>query len=410
MRSYTAALAASPLLFLAVAGQGIIDNMAHFDTISGIASRFEGDYYVQNVRTGKYLYFDRPGDLTNLITGDERKPVQLGHDKSYGQSGRVWDHWEGTFVRGLNDKCMSAQWGEDQGVDVAGVSYACKVGPGSTGTDSLELAKQLWKLVPCGSGSGGDGAFTKAKTSDFKQLAAVEPKGDNNSGESKAAETATFEAKAPTHAAPTEQEEDSTPKETQAVDPKDRSTWVCRKDGKWLSEHPDYVTKAGRIECKDELEAYVKEHGKPVDDGIDPNDRTTWVCRKDGKWLSEHPEYVWEAGKIECRQRLLDYYAEHDQQKKRSSMPKQAQNLTRRTRRRSSDGPATHDSMKRHSELLAKRESSQTYCIIALDHLTDMTTRAVTGKTIPSFGGYLSVEMADWNKDDDSQHWRITPA
>lgn len=34
MRSYTAALAASPLFFLAVAGQGIIDNMAPFDTIS----------------------------------------------------------------------------------------------------------------------------------------------------------------------------------------------------------------------------------------------------------------------------------------------------------------------------------------------------------------------------------------
>ena len=50
------------------------------------------------------------------------------------------------------------------------------------------------------------------------------------------------------------------------------------------------MTKAGRIECKDELEAYIKEHGKPVDDGIDPNDRSTWVCRKDGKWLSEHPE------------------------------------------------------------------------------------------------------------------------
>lgn len=205
-----------------------------------LAARFEGDYYVQNVKTGKYLYFDRPGDLTNLITGDERNSIQLGHDKSYGQSGRVWDHWEGTFLRGLNDKCMSAQWGEDQGVDVAGVSYACKVGPGSTGTDSLELAKQLWKLVPCG---GGGGSFTTAKTSDFKQLAAVEPKGDDSSsGETKAAETATFEAKtqeAPTQAAPTEDEQDWTPKETQAVDPKDRSTWVCRKDGKWLSEHPE---------------------------------------------------------------------------------------------------------------------------------------------------------------------------
>lgn len=94
-------------------------------------------------------------------------------------------------------------------------------------------------------------------------------------------------------------------------------------------------------------------------------------------------------------------------------MPKQARNLTRRSRRRSSD-VALHASsssmMKRHSDLLAKRASSQTYCIIALDHLTDMTTRAVTGKTIPSFGGYLSVELADWNEGDDSQHWRITPA
>ena len=34
MRSYTAALAASPLFFLAVSAAGIVDNMAHFDTIS----------------------------------------------------------------------------------------------------------------------------------------------------------------------------------------------------------------------------------------------------------------------------------------------------------------------------------------------------------------------------------------
>lgn len=46
----------------------------------------------------------------------------------------------------------------------------------------------------------------------------------------------------------------------------------------------------GKIECKEDLEAYVKEHGKPVDDGIDPNDRTTWECKHDAQWLSEHPE------------------------------------------------------------------------------------------------------------------------
>ncbi|GAA5876774.1 hypothetical protein JCM3774_003470 [Rhodotorula dairenensis] len=398
MRSPAVCLAAVPLFALAVSAQGIIDNMGLFSSISDAAHSFAGDYYVQNVKTGKYMYFDRPGDLTNLIAGDERKPIQLGQDKAYGQSGRVWDHWDGTFFRGLNDKCMSAQWGE-QGVDVAGVSYACKVGPGSTGSDSLELAKQLWKLVPCGNGGGGrtggggEKSFSSASTADFKQLATVEPKDDSFSAE-KSAETATFEAKqgddGPATPEPSEtQQDDWAPEETQqAIDPKDRSTWVCRKDGKWLSEHPEYVTEAGRVECKDELDAYVKEHGWPVDDGIDPKDRTTWVCRKDGKWLSEHPDYVWKAGKVECQQRLLDYYAAHGQ-RKRSYMTKQS---------------------KRHAELAKRASSEQTYCIIALDHLTDMTTRAVTGKTIPSFGGYLSVELADWNKDDDAQHWRITPA
>lgn len=39
-----------------------------------------------------------------------------------------------------------------------------------------------------------------------------------------------------------------------------------------------------------------------------------------------------------------------------------------------------------------------------------MTTRALTEKTVASFGGYLSVELADFNKDDDSQHWVVTQA
>lgn len=210
------------------------------------AHTFNGDYYVQNVKTGQFMYFDRPGGLTNLIAGDARKTIQLGQDKAYGQSGRVWDHWDGTFFRGLNDKCMSAQWGE-QGVDIAGVSYACKVGPGMTGSDSLELAKQLWKLVPCGGGGGGGGgdeaAFSSTSTADFKQLAAVEPEAD---APQKAAETAMFESKQDdtANASSESQPEDWAPEkeETQAIDPKDRSTWVCRKDGKWLSEHPEYAS------------------------------------------------------------------------------------------------------------------------------------------------------------------------
>ncbi|GAA5984530.1 hypothetical protein JCM10908_003386 [Rhodotorula pacifica] len=400
MRSPAVTLAAMPLFALAVSAQGLIDNMVNFNMISDTAVTFDGNYYVQNVKTGKYLYFDRPDDTTNLITGDERRTIQLGHDKAYGQSGREWDHWEGTFFRGLNDKCMSAQWGE-HGTDVAGVSYACKVGPGSTGTDSLEVAKQFWKLVVCGkddnNNNGGEG--TSFMAADYKQLAAVESKGGDSSS-AKAAETATFEAKqeeaAPTSSPSSSGGSDSAP--SQAIDPKDRSTWVCRKDGKWLSEHPEYVTEGGRIECKDELDAYIKEHGKPVDDGIDPNDRSTWVCNHDAQWLSEHPDYVWKAGKIECRQRLLDFYAEHGK-KKRSYTTKEVRSLARRR----SVAPTTTTMKKRAT-------APDTYCIAALDHMKDMRTRALTGKTITSFGGYLSVELADWNKNDEAQHWRVIPA
>ncbi|POY75920.1 hypothetical protein BMF94_1003 [Rhodotorula taiwanensis] len=393
MRTY-ATLAAVPLLAVAVSAAGLIDNMKQFTAISNAAKTFDGDYYVRNVKTGKYLYFDRPDDTTNLITGDEKKTIQLGHDKAYGQSGRKWDTWDGTYFRGLNDKCLSAQWGE-HGTDVAGVSYGCKVGEGTTGSDSLELAKQLWRVIPCGVGSGsgsGSGSSDSAATADFRQLATVDTKSDDS--KPKAADTADFESPSDGSDA-AEAEQPAANESAGPVDPKDRSTWVCRKDGKWLSEHPDYVYEGGKIECKEDLEAYVKEHGKPVDDGIDPNDRTTWECKHDAQWLSEHPDYVWKAGKIECRQRLLDFYAKTGQ-KKRSYTTAEARAHSRR-------------SAKRHSEL-AKRGSEETFCIIALDHLTDMTTRALTEKTVASFGGYLSVELADFNKDDDSQHWVVTQA
>lgn len=53
-----------------------------------------------------------------------------------------------------------------------------------------------------------------------------------------------------------------------------------------------YVYKGGKIECKDELEAYIKEHGKPDNNGIDPHDRSTWTCHKDAEWLAKYPECV----------------------------------------------------------------------------------------------------------------------
>lgn len=197
------------------------------------ADKFDGDYYVRNVKTGKYLYFDRSNDKTNLITGDDKNTIQLGQDKQYGQSGRKWETWHGTYLRGGNDKCMSAQWGE-HGTDVAGVSYACKVGPGSTGSDSLETGKQFWKVVPCG---GDGGSSDSAATADFKHLN-VESKSDSAQGDDSGSSSSNGSS-SPSPSASS----DNQPKATQstAIDPKDRSTWVCHKDGKWLAEHPECV-------------------------------------------------------------------------------------------------------------------------------------------------------------------------
>lgn len=67
-----------------------------------------------------------PDDTTNIVAGNSRQPITLGQDAGHGQSGRKWESWEGTYFAGMS-KCMSAQWGHDEGYDVAAVSYACIV-------------------------------------------------------------------------------------------------------------------------------------------------------------------------------------------------------------------------------------------------------------------------------------------
>lgn len=121
---------------------------------------------------------------------------------------------------------------------------------------------------------------------------------------------------------------------------------------------------------------------------VDPRDRSTWVCRHEGKWLNRHPKYVTEAGHVECKDELEAYRA----------------SLKRRS----------HSSMarkyKRSSSLLQKRATSGRFCIIAEDHLKDMTTRAVGSSTVATYGGYTSQALVDWDASDINQQWDITPA
>ncbi|GAA5836847.1 hypothetical protein JCM9279_007677 [Rhodotorula babjevae] len=336
MLTTTTSLALLAVAGTAVNAAGIVDNLQLFSKLTSLAAtHYEGEYKIQNVATGDYLQFDRPGDTTNLVTSSSPNTVTLGHDSAYGQSGVKWDTWTGTYITGMS-KCVSAQWDADLGVDGAAVSYACKVGGSSDGSDSLEVAKQFWKLVPCGSSSSSsdDTSDDVADTDSSVQFNAA------SSGSSKVALAADFSS-----ASASSEKDDSTPSttssasaSTQSVDKHDRSTWVCRHDGKWLARHYRYVTEAGHIECKDELEAY---------------------------WAS---------------------------QKRRMSR-----------RSRLAHGKAV-DAARRE-----KRDDS-TYCIIAVDHLTDMTTRALTPDQISTFGGYSSLKLADWNENDSSQHWRIISA
>ncbi|GAA5916972.1 hypothetical protein JCM5296_004803 [Sporobolomyces johnsonii] len=342
MKTSTVSLALLSLVASSNA-QGIIDNIEAFAKLALESIELNGDYYLQNAQTGQYLYFDRPGDTTNLITGSSQNPITLGQDSAYGQSGELWDTWSGTYLTGL-EKCMSSQWGGD--VDAAAVSYACKVGPNPDGTDTLEVAKQFWKLIPCGSDDDSDdssssssassssasASATASSSSQYEQLNVKVDSSDSaataswSSDDSSASATSTSSASSA----------------TQSVNPEDRSTWVCRHPAKWLLRHPAYVTEAGHIECKTELEAAQAAQA---------------AQRK--RSLSSH-------------QRMTKY---------------------RRSEKRS----------------LEKRDS-QKVCIIAVDHATDMNFRALSSEVVTTAGDYLSVALADYDSSDEAQHWIVTSA
>ncbi|GAA5939197.1 uncharacterized protein JCM15063_004448 [Sporobolomyces koalae] len=252
----TSSLALLTLAASAVHAQGIIDNVKTFVKLTTQAIDLEGDYYVQNAKTGKYLYFDRPGDTTNLITGNDKQPVTLGQDSQYGQSGVKWQTWAGTFIQGLQ-KCASSQWGHDEGHNIAAVSYACKVGGGKDGTDTLEVAKQFWKLVPCGSSNDDNDDASKKVVNLNAQVKLASTGSKPSASKSLAVSTPTSKD--------SDDDDDNVsgnkygawkPKQSKVLDKSDRSTWICRHPGWWLDRHPGYVTEGGHIECKDDLAAY----------------------------------------------------------------------------------------------------------------------------------------------------------
>ncbi|BGP03039.1 secreted protein [Rhodotorula toruloides] len=270
MKTVASALSVAALVAVARAG-GSIDNSAQAAQVASQASTLNGagNYVLTNVKTGKQLAFSRQGDTTDFYPGDGGDPVAIQFSGSMAR------------ISGGNNKCASAQWSADYegGVDYAAVSYACAVGDGQkTGTDTLEKTKQWWYLVPAG--SSGDSSSSSSSSSSppaptDNSNSDVVFAASSSSGTTRRIAAAKVASPSPAPSSSSssvsaEQAEynklgywtsssstiDAKVADVSGVDKNDRKTWLCRHPGWWLADHPDYVTKAGHVECASDLAAY----------------------------------------------------------------------------------------------------------------------------------------------------------
>ncbi|GAA5939331.1 uncharacterized protein JCM15063_004489 [Sporobolomyces koalae] len=370
MRTSTTALALSALVSYVKAG-GIIDNTAEAASILASASGLsgEGNYVITNVQTGQQLSFAREDGTTNFYPQSGGDPVAI---QFAGNAARI---------SGGNNKCASAQWSYDfeGGVDYAAVSYACAVGEGLlTGTDTLEKTKQWWYFVPAGttsddSSSSDKGALTADKLNALKGAKAAKVASQQVTSSAEAA------APAPSSEAPAPKAE-STPAASSPVSAPASGSSSSSSSGELSldqqkAKYGYYTTSASSISIKD------------VDvSKVNKQDKSTWICRHPGWWLARHSAYV--KKHVECASDLKAYLKDH---------PESARRLAKRA--------SHHDMAKK-----LQKKGQQTFYIIAVDHILDMSTRAIAGSSLSTFGGYTSTTLSLWNKGDNSQLWTVSSA
>lgn len=119
--------------------------------------------------------------------------------------------------------------------------------------------------------------------------------------------------------------------------------------------------------------------------------------------MCSHPGYVTYEGHVECAAELAAAQAANG-------------DCTRMSKR-------SHVSVARS---LQKRGAQQQYFLIAVDHILNQRTRAVTGDSIGTFGGYKSAKLDLWDQvcpttrtskfadrvsqSNPSQMWTVTAA
>ncbi|GAA5918663.1 hypothetical protein JCM5296_005461 [Sporobolomyces johnsonii] len=367
MRTFTTAVSIAALASVARSG-GIIDNAIEAAQIAASASTLSGagNYVFTNVATGQTLSFTRNGDTTDFYPQND------------GDSLAVQFAGNAARLSGGNNKCASAQWSYEfeGGVDYAAVSYACAVGSGLlTGTDTLEKTKQWWYLLPAGSTSSSD-ASSDASSSSSAAPSSTSSASDSSSTGATFNE-AEFNALAQSKAAKTSSSSSSSSAAPAASSSSSSSSADSTLDEQ-LAEDGYYTTSSSSIDIND------------VDiSGVSSYNRSTWICRHPGWWLAAHQSYVTKAGHVECADDLKAYLAANPTSSR----------MTKRSK------PSHHEMAKK----LAKK-AQQTYWIIAVDHILDMSTRAIGSDSLSTYGGYTSTTLSLWNQNDNSQLWTITPA
>jgi len=247
------------------------------------------------------------------------------------------------------------------------------VGGKREGTDTLEVAKQFWKMVSCAISVPVE-SFRELNPSSFAQVPCGNSGSDddnNDESSSSSSKVANIKLNAQVKLAAKPSSSSSNSDDSSSNDNNNNNNFVASASSEESAPAPSATQ-------QQEQEDDGVWKPKQTQDVI-KSDRSTWVCQHPGWWLDRHPRYITHANHPEC-QDDLDMY--------RASLKKR-------------DGFRSHERMhkknKRSLTSVEKRASSQRVCIVAVDHSLDMTTKAISNNVIDTFGGYKSVALADFD-------------
>lgn len=119
-------------------------------------------------------------------------------------------------------------------------------------------------------------------------------------------------------------------------------------------------------------------------------------CDNSEQWVYEHRSDKEVASA--CADKLKNYESRHPE-------------LASRARRMAKRAVRHHHDLAARTHSLATR-SEKEYCIVAQDHLGDMSARAIAGKAFNSWNEYTSLRLTDYDSSSvtDEQRWVVTRA